>query len=240
MKAVFIIFICLFFFNIPVFSETEFKTKHEFSYGAEIDLSRKGKIEEFSYAMRYDFTLPEFSTVLGVKTGSDSISTTIHGTYLPLRLKSLSLGVQTLYNANLFTEYCIENNFLLGTRLITGKLNKVLLSLDISYLLKLTDFYKFKNTHLIIDNTLALSLMLESIIKNKVLLSFKISSYGIYAYPLFFTPMFELKTTWFMKHGIRLNSSIAVKYSDMFTLTSYLSNIMMGVSITFKIPNKEA
>lgn len=231
------IFIAL---NFVLFSEADVKNIHEFSYGIEADLSRKGRLESFSYLMNYRFSFPGVSSGLGIKTGSDSIAGTIYGKYSPLRLKYFSLGVHAIYNLNIFTGYCIENNFLLGANLSAGKLDKVLFSFDISYLLKLTDFYKLSIIPLIKDNTLALSLKLESLIKDKFLLAFKIASYSMYNYPLFFTPIFSLETAWILSPEIRLSSFFSVKYSDMFTLTSYLSNMMMGISVVFKIPPKKA
>lgn len=229
----FTIFIIL---NFALFSETDTKSIHEFSYGTELDLARKGKLSEFSYMMKYGFSLPEFSTGIGLKTGSDTISSTIYVSYFPLRLRKFSIGFRTLYNINLFKGYCIENNLLFGTDLSAGNLNIILFSLDASYFLKLTDFYKLKIIPLIIDNTFAFSLKLESFIKKKVLLGFKLTSYKIHDYPLFFTPIFEFNTSFFASPIISLNSFVAVKYSDMFTLTSYLSNIMMGISLNFKFP----
>lgn len=231
------IFIAL---NFVLFSEADVKNIHEFSYGIEADLSRKGRLESFSYLMNYRFSFPGFSSGLGIKTGSDSIGGTIYGKYSPLRLKYFSLGIHAIYNLNIFTGYCIENNFLLGANLSAGKLDKVLFSFDISYLLKLTGFYKLSIIPLIKDNTLALSLKLESLIKDKFLLAFKIASYSMYNYPLFFTPIFSLETAWILSPEIRLNNFFSVKYSDMFTLTSYLSNMMMGISVVFKIPPKKA
>ena len=236
MRAFFVtIFIVL---SFALFSEADVKNMHEFSYGIEADLSRKGRLEAFSYLMNYGFSISKFSSGLGVKTGSDSISGTVYGKYSPLKLKYFSLGVHAIYNLNLFTGYCIENNFLLGANLSAGKLDKVLFSFDISYLLKLTGFYKLSIIPLI-DNTLALSLKLESLIKDKFLLAFKIASYSMHNYPLFFTPIFSLETAWILSPEIRLNNFFSVKYSDMFTLTSYLSNMMMGISVVFKIPPKK-
>lgn len=234
MKALFFTFFIL--FNFALFSETDTKNIHEFSYGPEIDFSRKGKLESLSYTMKYSFTSPKISTGIGLKTGSDSISSTIYGTYLPLELKSFSLGVKALYNLNLFTGYCIENNLLLGGTLRAGNLDKALFSLDAFYFLKLTDFYKLKIIPLIIDNTFAFSLKLESLIKRKVLICFKLTSYKMHDYPLFFTPIFEFDTSVLLTPKVSLDGFVAVKYSDMFTLTSYLSNIMTGISLKFKLP----
>ena len=238
MRAFFVtIFIVL---SFALFSEADVKNMHEFSYGIEADLSRKGRLEAFSYVMNYGFFIPKLSSGLGVKTGSDSISGTLYGKYSPLKLKYFSLGVHAIYNLNLFTGYCIENNFLLGANLSAGKLDKVLFSFDISYLLKRTDFYKLSIIPLIKDNTLALSLKLESLIKDKFLLRFKIASYSMHNYPLFFTPIFSLETAWILSPEIRLNNFFSVKYSDMFTLTSYHSNMMMGISLVFKILPRKA
>ena len=225
--------------NFTLFSEADVKNIHEFSYGTEIDLSRKGRLESFSYVMNYGFYFPGVLSGIGIKTGSDSIGGTIYGKYFPLRFKYFSLGVHAIYNLNLFTGYCIENNFLLGVNLSAGKLDRFLFSFDISYLLKLTDFYKLPIIPLMKYNTLALSLKLESLIKDKFLLAFKIASYSMYNYPLFFTPIFSLETAWILSPEIRLNNFFSVKYSDMFTLTSYLSNVMMGISVVFKIPSKK-
>lgn len=222
--------------SFALFSEADVKNIHEFYYGAEVDLSRKGRLESFSYVMNYDFSIPKVSSGLGIKTGSDSISGSIYGKYLPLRLKDFSLGVHAIYNLNLFTGYCIENNFLLGGTLKAGNLDMALFSLDAFYFLKLTDFYKLKIIPLIIDNTFAFSLKLESLIKKKVLIGFKLSSYRIHDYPLFLTPIFEFDTSVLFTPKINLDGFVAVKYSDMFTLTSYLSNIMMGISLKFKLP----
>lgn len=105
MRAFFVtIFIVL---SFALFSEADVKNMHEFSYGIEADLSRKGRLEAFSYVMNYGFHSQTLIRAW-VKTGSDSISGTLYGKYSPLKLKYFSLGVHAIYNLNLLPDTALK------------------------------------------------------------------------------------------------------------------------------------
>ena len=132
---------------------------------------------------------------------------------------------------------CIENNILLGLKIRAGKADFILLSFDCSYLLKMTDFYKLRGIiPLIIDHTPAVSLTVQAAATKRFLLAFTMSSYDTFYYPLFFNPRYEVRGTWLINPHFQAVFFSGVRYSDMFTLTSYINAVSAGVSVQFKIP----
>ena len=237
MKRIFIYtgFLCCI---LTLYARSDEKPYHKFSHEIQLDFLRGVKEGIFSDVLTYGFSSPKLSASAGLKNTAGEVSASVFGTYLPLQLKSFSLGLQSGYNMNLLIDYCAENNVVLGSTLYAGKQNGISAVFDCSYLLKLTDFYKLHNiVPLIIDHTLAVSLSVQASLSEFFLLGLNISSYDMFYYPLFFNPYYEIEGTWLINPQFKIKGSLEVQYSDMFTLTAYPARFTAGLCVSWIIPS---
>lgn len=214
----------------------EGNTYHTLSHQLRLDFFKGVKEGIFSDVITYGIFSPNLYASAGIKNTAGEVSTFVSGTYLPLKLKYFSLGIQSGYNMNFLTDYCAENNIRIGSILSAGKQSGIQAIIDCSYLLKLTDFYRLHNiVPLIIDHTLAVSLSVQANVASFFLLGVKLSSYDMFYYPLFFNPYYEMEGTLLINPHFKIKGLLGVRYSDMFTLTAYPACFTGGVCMEFKI-----
>jgi len=236
MKKICIMYIGFLYGAVLFASQNEGKAYHSLSHKMQFDFLTGGETV-LSNIVGYGFFAPKLSVQAGVKNIAGTFGSSVFGDFMPLKKAAFSLGVHGAYNMNWMLNCCIENNILLGLKIRAGKADFILLSFDCSYLLKMADFYKLRGIiPLIIDHTPAVSLTVQAAATKRFLLAFTISSYDTFYYPLFFNPRYEVRGTWLINPHFQAVFFSGVRYSDMFTLTSYINAVSAGVSVQFKIP----
>lgn len=210
--------------------------RHELTFKMQVETTRDRKATDVANSLTYEFSQSAYSLLAGIKLGAESSDITVAGTWMPLRMRLFSFGPQIEYNFDLFMNYSMEHNFLFGAKATVGRPDRLLVTAECSYLLKLTDFYRLPAIPLLRDDSIATTLSFASILRNRMKIAFKIYSHDTFYYPLFCTPTYEMQLGWIVTPDFTVESSLMVRYSDMFTLTSYVSNIQGNVAIRYTLP----
>ena len=235
---------CLYLFN-------NFPTSDDFVFCSTILVANSRTTEHGIVSNRlavqtyYVLSCPCGNVSVGIQQTENSNSLTCSGTYwflryyhrLPeLRMK-YRLGTMFNYNLQYMMNVSCQNNLYVGLTSDVKVGKRIVFSASSLYGAKFSTIFSLREVvPFIFNNDFGFRLTCNVSITPWLDASFSISSYEDFYYPLFCAPTFMFGISYMPKNRFQITGEVAARYTDMFTLSSYLDcywfRIVMGY--TFK------
>lgn len=140
--------------------------------------------------------------------------------------ESLSLGIGAQYHSGWFLDYGKEHDVFASICGSFGSVKRFNLLLDASYVTKFSVVPSIRpNVRYLQDNGIAFIIKMQKEFVQQFLTYAGVSSYEAYRYPLFLTPIYFVGVLYSHPAGLTLRTQLDVRYSDQFTITSYITHV---------------
>lgn len=181
--------------------------------------------------------LPFFTGDIGVSIHSFSQDISTNFRFTPYKNQYIQVGFKPFFHAGIFGD--------IGKEIDVGSLAFIEISNQekqnaFTFLLKVGSFYKFTFINLIPKHLRDIELLFSIAFAQRFLenheISFFISSYEDYYYPLFLNPSFHLRYTHNIQGKYSIGGEAFVRYTDMLTLTGTIDGFQVKLFYTLKLP----
>lgn len=153
-----------------------------------------------------------------------------------IKEESIALGFGFLQHSGWFLGCGREHDFFGSLHTSFGSLARLNFSFDASYMYKYSVIPSIRSyVNNLVDKGLAFSLKFQKEFKSSFLTYAGVSSYELFRYPLFLMPTYFFGFLYTHPSGLTAKTQVNIRYSDQFTLTSYINyiNISAGVGCRF-------